>query len=80
MNPLDRDQWLQSTGRKWDEKTQSIVPATTTQDEPKNEGLDANQKRVGQLGPKAKYAKKGDLVGTMESVDPLDAIKRLLGK
>jgi len=51
---------------------------------PNNEGvaedLDANQKRVGQLGPKAKYAKKGDLVGTMESVDPLDELKRLLGK
>ena len=45
-----------------------------------NEELDADQKRVGQLGPKAKYAKQGDLVGTMESTDPLAELKRLLGK
>lgn len=45
-----------------------------------NEELDADQKRVGQLGPKAKYAKQGDLVGTMESTDPLSELKRLLGK
>lgn len=80
LNPLDRDQWLQQTGRTWDEKTQRTMPATTAQDKPQNEGLDANQKRVGQLGPKAKYAKKGDLVGTMESIDPLSELKRLLGK
>lgn len=49
------------------------------------EGLDANQKRAGQLGPTEKVGPKGavgKLVGANESVehDPLDDIKRLLGK
>ena len=58
-------------------QTPSPVTARVTK---QNEGLDANQKRVKQLGPKAKYAKQGDLVGTMESIDPLQELKRLLGK
>ena len=49
------------------------------------EGLDANQKRAGQLGPTEKVGPKGavgKLVGANESVerDPLDDLKRLLGK
>lgn len=49
------------------------------------EGLDINQKRAGQLGPTEKVGPKGavgKLVGANESVehDPLDDIKRLLGK
>ena len=53
------------------------------------EGLDANQKRVGQLGPTEKVGPKGavgKLVGASESVevkegqDDLDAIKRLLNR
>jgi hypothetical protein len=49
------------------------------------EDLDANQKRVGQLGPTEKVGSKGTvgkLVGANESVehDELAAIKRLLGK
>ena len=49
------------------------------------EDLDANQKRVGQLGPTEKVGPKGavgKLVGANESVehDPLQDIKRLLGK
>ncbi len=48
------------------------------------EGLDANQKRVGQLGPTEKVGPKGavgKLVGASESIerDPLDDLKRLLG-
>ena len=35
-----------------------------------DEDLDANQKRVGQLGPTGGPAKVGDLVGANESVDP----------
>jgi len=70
LNPIDQDQYRRN--RQQDMKS---IPVTK-----QNEGLDANQKRVGQLGPKAKYAKQGDLVGTMESVDPLDELKRLLGK
>ncbi len=50
-----------------------------------DEDLDANQKRAGQLGPTEKIGPKGavgKLVGANESVehDPLDDIKRLLGK
>ena len=61
-----------------------------------DEGLDANQKRVGQLGPTEKVGKKGavgKLVGanenfintvdqavTTEGVEELAALKRLLGK
>jgi len=47
------------------------------------EGLDANQKRAGQLGPTEKVGPKGavgKLVGANESVDPLLDLKRLLGK
>lgn len=49
-----------------------------------SEDLDANQKRVGQLGPTEKVGPKGavgKLVGASESVerDPLDDLKRLLG-
>lgn len=53
------------------------------------EGLDANQKRVGQLGPTEKVGPKGavgKLVGASESIevnegqDDLDAIKRLLNR
>ncbi len=49
-----------------------------------DEGLDANQKRVGQLGPTEKVGPKGavgKLVGASESIerDPLDDLKRLLG-
>ena len=49
------------------------------------EGLDANQKRAGQLGPTEKVGPKGavgKLVGANESIerDPLDDLKRLLGK
>ena len=49
------------------------------------EDLDANQTRVGQLGPTEKVGPKGavgKLVGANESVehDPLQDIKRLLGK
>jgi hypothetical protein len=48
------------------------------------EGLDANQKRAGQLGPTEKVGPKGavgKLVGASESIerDPLDDLKRLLG-
>lgn len=48
-----------------------------------DEGLDANQKRAGQLGPTEKVGPKGavgKLVGANESVDPLLDLKRLLGK
>lgn len=49
-----------------------------------SEDLDANQKRVGQLGPteKVKNNNIGKLVGANESVeyDPLDELKKLLGK
>jgi hypothetical protein len=64
-------------------KTQAPIQAPgqpTLRVTKQNESLDDDQKRVGQLGPKAKYAKKGDLVGTMESTDPLAELKRLLGK
>lgn len=44
-----------------------------------SEDLDANQQRVGQLGPKAKHAKPGDLVGVDESTDQLTAMRRLSG-
>ena len=51
------------------------------------EGLDANQKRAGQLGPTEKVGKneknlRGKLVGANESVerDELADLKRLLGK
>jgi len=44
-----------------------------------SEDLEANQQRVGQLGPKAKHAKPGDLVGVDESTDSLAAIRRLSG-
>jgi hypothetical protein len=49
-----------------------------------SEDLDANQKRVGQLGPTEKVGPKGavgKLVGASESIehDPLDDLKRLLG-
>ena len=43
------------------------------------EDLEANQQRVGQLGPKAKHAKPGDLVGVDESTDSLAAMRRLSG-
>lgn len=46
-----------------------------------DEGLDKNQKRVGQLGPteKVKNNNIGKLVGASESVDPLLKIKKLSG-
>jgi hypothetical protein len=51
------------------------------------EDLDANQKRVGQLGPTEKVGPKGavgKLVGAEESIkegqEDLDTIRRLLGK
>jgi hypothetical protein len=49
-----------------------------------SEDLDANQKRVGQLGPTEKVGPKGavgKLVGASESIerDPLDDLRRLLG-
>ena len=46
-----------------------------------DEDLDADQKRVGQLGPTEKVGKAGavgKLVGANESIDPLDEIKRLI--
>jgi hypothetical protein len=49
--------------------TPQVAARYRASEEDMAESLDADQKRVGQLGPKAKYAKKGDLVGTMESVD-----------
>lgn len=45
------------------------------------EGLDANQKAAGQLGPTEKVGTngaQGKLVGAMESTDPLSSILRLL--
>jgi len=42
------------------------------------EDLDSNQKAAGQLGPVGGPAKKGDLVGASESVDPLASLKRLI--
>ena len=44
------------------------------------EDLDANQKRVGQLGPteKVKNNNIGKLVGANESVDPLKHILKLI--
>jgi hypothetical protein len=55
-----------------------------SEDDEIDEGLDANQKRVGQLGPTEKVGPKGavgKLVGASESIerDPLDDLKRLLG-
>ena len=47
------------------------------------EGLDANQKAAGQLGPQEKVGPQGavgKLVGANESADPLNRIKYLLGK
>ena len=46
------------------------------------EELGSEQKRVGQLGPKADFARPGDLVGANESVghDDLARIKQLMGK
>lgn len=43
----------------------------------KEEGLDANQKRVGQLGPTGAPAKVGDLVGANESVE-YDELARII--
>jgi hypothetical protein len=42
------------------------------------EDLDPEQKAAGQFSPKDAYAKPGDLVGTNESVDPLDRIKEIM--
>ncbi len=43
-----------------------------------SEGLDADQKAAGQLGPTGRPAKKGDLVGACEGVDPAIARMRKL--
>ena len=42
------------------------------------EDLDPGQKAAGQFSPKDAYAKPGDLVGTNESIDPLDRIKEIM--
>ena len=42
------------------------------------EGLDANQKRVGQLGPTGGPAKVGDLVGANESTEFTDELSRII--
>ena len=69
LNPADKEEW-----RRKKEQDKSI-PVTK-----QNESLDDNQKSAGQWGPTGRHAKKGDLVGTFESIDPLDELKRLLGK
>ena len=69
LSTVDQEQWKR---KKEQDKS---IPVTK-----KNESLDDNQKSAGQWGPTGRHAKKGDLVGTMESVDPLEELKRLLGK
>jgi FKBP-type peptidyl-prolyl cis-trans isomerase (trigger factor) len=47
-------------------------------DEEVEEGLDANQKRAGQLGPTGGPAKVGDLVGANESTEFTDELSRII--
>lgn len=69
LSPIDQEE------RRRRKEQDKSIPVTK-----QNESLDDNQKSARQWGPTGRHAKKGDLVGTMESIDPLDAIKRLLGK
>jgi hypothetical protein len=64
-------------------KPRMAIPKDEVKEEDMDEGLDANQKRVGQLGPTEKVGKneknlRGKLVGASESRE-FDDIKRLAG-
>jgi hypothetical protein len=66
--------------RDYSQKTMPNYSQKTMPKEEVEEDLDANQKRVGQLGPteKVKNNNIGKLVGASESVE-LDRIKTLSG-
>jgi hypothetical protein len=84
LNRLDKNKIKSldaSMGIKW----KNNGPKGLKVDDDLEEGLDADQKRVGQLGPTEKVGPKGavgKLVGANESVefDELAELKRLLGK
>jgi hypothetical protein len=60
-----------------DENFIGMAPQAVAEDEVE-EGLDANQKRVGQLGPTGGPAKVGDLVGANESKEIPEELARIM--
>ena len=66
-------------GWRFDQPMGGEFTIAIPEDQAVSEDLEANQQRVGQLGPKAKHAKPGDLVGVDESTDQLAAMRRLSG-
>lgn len=60
-----------------DENFIGMSPQAVAEEEVE-EGLDANQKRVGQLGPTGGPAKVGDLVGANESTEFADELTRII--